>query len=604
MVRLDDILVDIGQFGSFQKRVFAILCLIVFTSSWQSMITVFLAGTSDHWCAVPQWNDFDCSAAGLSDKSCMLAMKNASIPVNYTTDNELVYAQCVKYNVSGVAFDPSVDPFNDHSWPTSQVIECDDGWVYDRSQYKSSIVTDYDLVCDNGDLFQVSQSVFYAGYLAGSIINGSLADVVGRWWTLMVLMVVRLVVGVALAFSPNWWVFTVLRFFQGYAAISIYIISFIVGTEFVGPSKRNVTGIMFVVPFAIGYVLLAGIAYFVRYWRTLELICASPALIYIVMMFFLPESVRWQISVGRYDKAEKTLAKIADSNNKSLSGPIFSNEFKKEQEVAPKERRATGIDLFRYPRMRLRTINLIFNWMVNAMVYHGLSLNTSNLGVNDYVAFAVSGAVEVPAYLISVFAIEIKVIGRKISLSICLLVGGVACLCTTFIPPGAALTSVAMIGKFGISASFAILYLYTAELYPTNIRSAAMGMCSMFSRISGILAPLILTLARIWTPLPLVIYGSVSVIAGLLTLFLPETLGQKLPETIEEGENFGINSDEDKSSSGKNGIYILNQEGKEDKKDKEEKGVFTTMDYDNPSFNTQDEKYDGKSESSVQVDLS
>ena len=67
-----------------------------------------------------------------------------------------------------------------------------------------------------------------------------------------------------------------------------------------------------------------------------------------------------------------------------------------------------------------------------------------------------------------------------------------------------------------------------------------MGTCSMFSRISGILAPIILTLSKIWTPLPLVIYGSVSVLAGLLTLFLPETLGQKLPETLEEGENFGM----------------------------------------------------------------
>ena len=70
-------------------------------------------------------------------------------------------------------------------------------------------------------------------------------------------------------------------------------------------------------------------------------------------------------------------------------------------------------------------------------------------------------------------------------------------------------------------------------------RSVAMGTCSMFSRIAGIVAPLILTLAKIWTPLPLVIYGSVSVIAGLLTLILPETLGHKLPETIKESEHFG-----------------------------------------------------------------
>ena len=41
--------------------------------------------------------------------------------------------------------------------------------------------------------------------------------------------------------------------------------------------------------------------------------------------------MRWQISVGKYDEAEKTLVKIANSNDKPLSGPFFSSDFKKEQ---------------------------------------------------------------------------------------------------------------------------------------------------------------------------------------------------------------------------------------------------------------------------------
>ena len=40
-----------------------------------------------------------------------------------------------------------------------------------------------------------------------------------------------------------------------------------------------------------------------------------------------------------------------------------------------------------------------------------------------------------------------------------------------------------------------------------------------------------------WKPLPLLIFGGLSFSAGLSALFFPETLGRRLPETIEEGEN-------------------------------------------------------------------
>ena len=38
---------------------------------------------------------------------------------------------------------------------------------------------------------------------------------------------------------------------------------------------------------------------------------------------------------------------------------------------------------------------------------------------------------------------------------------------------------------------------------------------------------------------PLLVFGILSVIAGLLLLLLPETYGRKLPDTMQEGEDFG-----------------------------------------------------------------
>ena len=39
--------------------------------------------------------------------------------------------------------------------------------------------------------------------------------------------------------------------------------------------------------------------------------------------------------------------------------------------------------------------------------------------------------------------------------------------------------------------------------------------------------------------LPLVIFGGLSVGAGLLVLFLPETTNKVLPDTVEDAKNFG-----------------------------------------------------------------
>ncbi len=64
-------------------------------------------------------------------------------------------------------------------------------------------------------------------------------------------------------------------------------------------------------------------------------------------------------------------------------------------------------------------------------------------------------------------------------------------------------------------------------------------MCSALGRVGSISAPLIFIIGDFWEPLPFVLFGVLSIVGGLMALLLPETLGKNLPETIEEGEQFG-----------------------------------------------------------------
>ena len=82
-------------------------------------------------------------------------------------------------------------------------------------------------------------------------------------------------------------------------------------------------------------------------------------------------------------------------------------------------------------------------------------------------------------------------LGRKPILVFCQLLAGITCIIAAFIDGTGAITAFTLAGKFGASSAFAIIYLYTAELYPTVIRNTALGTASMLARIGGIVAPLL-----------------------------------------------------------------------------------------------------------------
>lgn len=63
-----------------------------------------------------------------------------------------------------------------------------------------------------------------------------------------------------------------------------------------------------------------------------------------------------------------------------------------------------------------------------------------------------------------------------------------------------------------------------------------MGLVGITSRIGGIITPLVILLGEYHAALPMVIYGSLPIGAGLLCALLPETRGQSLKDTIADLE--------------------------------------------------------------------
>merc|ERR550539_2027929 len=226
---------------------------------------------------------------------------------------------------------------------------------------------------------------------------------------------------------------------------------------------------------------------------------------------------------------------------------IDLNTVKSSKEKETVEKKMTVLDLFRPMKIGVRTLNMCFQWFSVTMCYYGLAFASTSLSGDPYSNFFLSVLVEIPGYLFCIFVMDCW--GRRPILSFCQGVSGVACIICGLLQgttdPGLKGLQIflSLIGKFGASASFAIVYVYTAEMFPTVIRNQAVGTCSLVARIGGITSLLLDLLKVYWLPAPVFIMGVVATIAGFLAVFFPETLGRRLPETMDDAISIGSKDD-------------------------------------------------------------
>uniref|UniRef100_T1JCC1 Major facilitator superfamily (MFS) profile domain-containing protein n=1 Tax=Strigamia maritima TaxID=126957 RepID=T1JCC1_STRMM len=108
------------------------------------------------------------------------------------------------------------------------------------------------------------------------------------------------------------------------------------------------------------------------------------------------------------------------------------------------------------------------------------------------------------------------------------------------------LGDISILGKFFISIAFAILYLYTAELFPTVIRNNAVSYGVMTGRVGPISVPYIGLYCEI---LPLILLGIMSTVAGFVALLLPETKNAPLVENVSEIQRANTKLDANKKEN-------------------------------------------------------
>ncbi|XP_056869383.1 solute carrier family 22 member 13-like [Takifugu flavidus] len=508
MSTFGQVLKEAGEFGLFQKWLLLALCLPSIFSAFNVIGQVFTGLSFPHHCNT-DW---------ILERGPNLTQerqRNLTLPVNKYGQ----YESCRMFT----PVDWDLEAIEGYG--INMTSECIHGWDYEASIEFSTIVTEMDLVCEEKGFIEASQSMFMAGCLIGSLLFGAISDRYGRRFATISSLFGLLLCGVGSAFSPNIYVYIILKFFCGVTGVLVMQAT-VIGIEWTGPSHSAFCTTMILLSYPVGLMLLPGIAYLISNWRTLQLIFFSPLILLVGLFYWLlPESARWLMTRGKKEEVQKELLRAARVNRRKIPQNLLD-----KLEIEGAGKKENMLDIFTTPYLRNRTLIMGFIWFSSSMLYYGLSLNVGNFGVNIFLTQFIFGIVEIPAVL-SNFVLTQR-LGRRLSQAGFLSFGGAACLLILAIPKDLPLvvTVIAVLGKYFVSASFSTAYVYTPELYPTTLRQNGVGLNSVCGRVAGTVTPLIRLLEVYHHKIPMLIYGIVPLIAGCLSLLLPETLNVELQD--------------------------------------------------------------------------
>eukprot|EP00873_Tetraselmis_striata_P023305 jgi/Tetstr1/443569/TSEL_031570.t1 len=333
--------------------------------------------------------------------------------------------------------------------------------------------------------------------------------------------------GMLCAVAGGYWSFFLFRLITGVGVAGIGMVGYVLGCEFVGPSWRGLLGVAAQCFFAVGCFVLPFLAYKVPNWRAISLLCGGSAILYLLVLPYLPESPRWHLIQGRKGEATATLAAIASYNRTRMPDVPLAD-------VVVTSGRGAGMgDVLAHRVLRARFLVQIVAWVSVSCTYYGISLMVADLPGDMYSNNAMMALVEMFAYIAA--SILVDRLGRRWTIAGSYLLGGV-CLILSALCTGSWRLGLALAAKLGAASAFALIFLYAAELFPTVVRNVCIGACSQAARIGGMSTPVIIMIAKaIHFPLlTFLVLGASSTAAGLLLLTQPETLGSVMAETIQD----------------------------------------------------------------------
>uniref|UniRef100_A0A665TS36 Solute carrier family 22 member 6-like n=1 Tax=Echeneis naucrates TaxID=173247 RepID=A0A665TS36_ECHNA len=520
---------QVGGFGRYQWLHVTLISLPGLMLASQNLLNNFVSGTPVHHCSLPA----NFSLYNLSHHQLL----NVFIPLD-SSGNRL--DRCRRYAEPQWQL---LAANNSANISQLQTEECVDGWTFDHSEFQATTVSEWNLVCSLHPLKQMIQTIYMGGVLAGAIIYGGLSDRFGRRSVLIWSYLQLGIFGCSSALSPSYSAYCIFRFLSGMAVSGIILNGVSLKVEWIPTKARTLVGTLTSFFVTFGQMILAGLAYWLRDWRKLQVFVCAPHFLFFAYSWWYSESARWLVLNRRSEDALKNLHRVARINGK----PEMIDKLTLEvtcvscclstclccmyEDVC----QPITYDLLKSRGMRRISICLIHSYILHNFLSTSITKQTFLclcwvFQVSIYLIQIIFGAVDLPAKLLALGMLSY--LGRRISQATCLFLSAIIIFANILVPTDmqAVRTTLACLGKGFTSASFTTVYLYTGELYPTCDSLMSFG----DSRRQEVL--LKVKIFQVFPALPSIVYGGAAVLAGCFACFLPETLNIPLPDTIEDVE--------------------------------------------------------------------
>ncbi|XP_077963250.1 solute carrier family 22 member 6 isoform X3 [Gasterosteus aculeatus] len=372
-----DLLEEVGGFGRYQWLHVTLISLPGLLMASQNLLNNFVSGIPAHHCSLPaNHSHYNLSQYQVEEKEFIKAF----IPMDSSGTR---LDRCKRY------VEPQwqlLVPNNTANLSQLQTEECLDGWTFDRSEFLATTVSEWQLVCSLRPLKQMIQTIYMGGVLTGAIIFGGLSDRFGRRSILIWSYLQLGILGCSSALSPSYTAYCIFRFLSGMAVSGIILNGVSLKVEWIPTKERTLVGTLSSFFFTFGQMVLAGLAYWLRDWRKLQLVACAPMFLFFSYSWWYVESARWLVLNRRSDEALKSLHRVARINGKpevvdKLTLEVLHSHMSKEIESSRST--FTAYDLLRTRGMRRISICLVAVWFSTSFAYYGLAMDLQKFGVRQ-----------------------------------------------------------------------------------------------------------------------------------------------------------------------------------------------------------------------------